>query len=88
MDTTAPSLPALPAPKTSFGALPMNKKLMMIGGAAALAAIIVVAAMWSRTPEQKVLFSNLSDRDGGAVVAAGGPGTLSCGAPQARRDGG
>jgi flagellar M-ring protein FliF len=26
--------------------------------------------MWSRTPDYKVLFSNLSDRDGGAVVAA------------------
>jgi len=70
MDTTALNPPALPAPKTSFGALPMNKKLMMIGGAAALAALIIVAAMWSKTPDQKVLFSNLSDRDGGAVVAA------------------
>jgi flagellar M-ring protein FliF len=70
MDTTALNPPALPAPKTSFGALPMNKKLMMIGGAAALAALIIVAAMWSKTPDHKVLFSNLSDRDGGAVVAA------------------
>jgi len=70
MDTTALNPAALPAPKTSFGALPMNKKLMMIGGAAALAALIIVAAMWSRTPDHKVLFSNLSDRDGGAVVAA------------------
>jgi len=70
MDTTALNPPALPAPKTSFGALPMNKKLMMIGGAAALAALIIVAAMWSKTPDHKVLFSNLSDRDGGAVIAA------------------
>jgi flagellar M-ring protein FliF len=70
MDTTALSPPALPAPRTTFGALPMNKKLMMIGGAAALVALVVVAAIWSRTPDHKVLFSNLSDRDGGAVVAA------------------
>jgi len=56
--------------QTTFGALPMRNKLMLAVGAAAMAAIIAAAAMWARTPDYRVLFSNLSDRDGGAVVAA------------------
>lgn len=56
--------------QTTFGALPMRNKLMLAVGAAAMAAIIAAALMWARTPDYRVLFSNLSDRDGGAVVAA------------------
>ena len=56
--------------QTTFGALPMRNKLMLAVGAAAMAAIIAAAVMWARTPDYRVLFSNLSDRDGGAVVAA------------------
>ncbi len=41
----------------------------MLGGAALVAAI-AVGVMWSRTPDYKVLYSNLSERDGGAVVAS------------------
>ncbi len=36
---------------------------------AALAAIVVASWLWSRTHEWRVLYSNLSDRDGGAIVA-------------------
>ncbi len=42
---------------------------MMIGGAAAIA-IVVGAWLWSQTPDWRVLFANLSDRDGGATIAA------------------
>lgn len=45
-------------------------KPLLIGVAAALVALIAVAALWSREPDYKVLFSNLEDRDGGAIVAA------------------
>ena len=45
-------------------------KPLLIGAAAALVALIAVAVMWSREPDYKVLFSNLDDRDGGAIVAA------------------
>jgi flagellar M-ring protein FliF len=60
----------MPAAQTVFGALPMRNKMMLGVGVAALAAVIAVAAMWARTPDYRVLFSNLSDRDGGSVVAA------------------
>lgn len=45
-------------------------KPVLLGGAAALVALIVAAALWSREPDYKVLFSNLDDRDGGAIVTA------------------
>jgi flagellar M-ring protein FliF len=69
MDTTANR--ADPGgPLTTFGALSAGNKLKLLVGAAALAGVIAAAAMWARTPDFRVLFSNLSDRDGGAVVAA------------------
>jgi flagellar M-ring protein FliF len=37
---------------------------------AAAIALVVVAFLWARTSEYRVLYSNLSDRDGGEVIAA------------------
>jgi flagellar M-ring protein FliF len=48
--------------------LKANPKLPMMLGGAALAAAIAVAVLWSRAPDYKVLYSNLSERDGGAVL--------------------
>lgn len=45
-------------------------KPVLLGAAAALVALIVAMAMWSSEPKYKVLFSNLDDRDGGAIVTA------------------
>jgi flagellar M-ring protein FliF len=74
MDTTADRLPApdsaAATPNTTFGALTLNRKIAVAAGVAALVAVIATGVIWSRTPDYKVLFSNLSDRDGGAVVAA------------------
>ena len=70
MDTYVERSGTAAAPQTAFGALPMRNRLMLGVGTAALAAVIAVAAIWARTPDYRVLFSNLSDRDGGSVVAA------------------
>lgn len=51
-------------------ALPPQRKLFLGGGVAALLAIIVAMAMWSHSPDYKVLFTNLTDKDGGAILAA------------------
>lgn len=45
-------------------------KPVLLGAAAAVVAVIVAVAMWSSEPKYKVLFSNLDDRDGGAIVTA------------------
>ncbi|HYF60007.1 MAG TPA: flagellar basal-body MS-ring/collar protein FliF [Burkholderiaceae bacterium] len=71
MDTTAVAQAPMPAaPGSALAALPARSKLMLGAGIAALAAVIVTAVMWARQPDYRVLFTNLSDRDGGAVVAA------------------
>lgn len=41
-----------------------------IAGAAGVVALVLVAALWSRAPDYNVLFSNLDDKDGGAIVTA------------------
>jgi flagellar M-ring protein FliF len=53
-----------------FTQLPNTQKLGFLAALAALIAVAAVALMWVRTPEYRVLYSNLSDRDGGEVVAA------------------
>ncbi|CAB3724213.1 MULTISPECIES: flagellar basal-body MS-ring/collar protein FliF [Achromobacter] len=45
-------------------------KPILLGAAAAVVALIVAAVMWTSEPKYKVLFSNLDDRDGGAIVTA------------------
>ncbi|HEU4621574.1 MAG TPA: flagellar basal-body MS-ring/collar protein FliF [Burkholderiaceae bacterium] len=60
----------VPKPATGIAALPARKKLMLGIGVAALAAIVAAAVMWSRQPDWRVLYANLADRDGGAVIAA------------------
>ncbi|AOZ02408.1 flagellar M-ring protein FliF [Cupriavidus sp. USMAHM13] len=50
--------------------LKANPRLPLMLGGAALAAAIAVGVLWSRSPDYRVLYSNLSERDGGAVIAS------------------
>ena len=47
-----------------------GRRFLAMLGVAALAAIMASLWMWGQKPEYRVLFSNFSDRDGGAIVAA------------------
>lgn len=51
-------------------ALPVQRKLMLAGGLAAMVAIFIAMLMWGRQGDFKVLYANLSDKDGGAIVAS------------------
>ncbi|MGH6648553.1 flagellar basal-body MS-ring/collar protein FliF [Aquabacterium sp.] len=51
-------------------ALPMQRKLMLGGGLAAIIAIFVAMVMWGQQGDFRVLYANLSDKDGGAIVAS------------------
>lgn len=53
-----------------FNLLSNARKIGLIASAAALVAIVVVAVLWARTPEYRVLYLNLGERDGGEVVTA------------------
>ena len=68
-ETTAP-LPAAAGVVPQFTRLPLRLKATFIVGAAAAVAIVVGAWLYSQQPEYRVLFGNLSDRDGGATIAA------------------
>jgi len=48
----------------------LGNKLVLVVAAAAVIAVMVVFWLWSQQPDYRVLFSNYSDKDGGAIVAA------------------
>ncbi len=47
-----------------------NPRAPLIFAVAVLIAVVAALVLWSRAPDYKVLYSNLSDRDGGAIVTA------------------
>jgi flagellar M-ring protein FliF len=49
---------------------PGIRNLFLALGAAAVMAVMAGVWMWGQQPEYRVLFSNFSDKDGGAIVAA------------------
>lgn len=52
-----------------FGRTPNGQKIMLMLGVAAIIASMAAVWMWGQRPDYRVLFSNFSDRDGGAIVA-------------------
>lgn len=48
--------------------LTFQQKMGVVAGIAALFALIAGAWIWGQTPDYRVLYSNLSDRDGGAII--------------------
>ena len=46
-----------------------GRKIMLMLGVAAAVAVMGAVWMWGQQPDYRVLFSNFSDRDGGAIVA-------------------
>src|SRR3972149_12338257 len=51
-----------------FNQLNLQQKMGLAVGVAALLALITGMWMWGQTPDYRVLYSNLSDRDGGAII--------------------
>ena len=52
-----------------MAALPLRSKLSALVGVAALAGVVLAMTLWSSKGDFKVLYANLSDKDGGAVIA-------------------
>ena len=48
----------------------MNGKILLAVGIAAVVAVMSAFWLWSQEPKYRVVFSNFSDKDGGAIVAA------------------
>lgn len=67
--SNAPLLvPAQPGFGARLAALPARSKLMLAVGISALLAVIVVLSMGMREGDYRVLFSGLSEKDGGQVI--------------------
>ena len=67
---TDPGAPqALRAPLTLWRRLSVNQRMGLIVGLAALVALLVVSLLWGRVQGYQVLYTNLSQADGGTVIA-------------------
>lgn len=60
---------ATPAWRQRLSTLDRAQRMRLGAGAALLVAAVVAAVVLNRQPDYRVLFSNLSDKDGGAIVA-------------------
>ncbi|HSW24956.1 MAG TPA: flagellar basal-body MS-ring/collar protein FliF [Burkholderiaceae bacterium] len=49
--------------------VPVKAMVMLTLGVAALAAVLAALAMWSKSGDYRVLYANLSDKDGGAILS-------------------
>jgi len=74
MATADEAVAAAPSPLQqaieNFNALTSRQKLAMMSALAAAIALTVGVLLWSRAPDYAVLFSNLEEKDGGAIVTA------------------
>lgn len=61
---------AMRATPPLLGQLRANPRLPLMIGASAAVAVIAALWLWGRAPDYGVLYSNLSDRDGGAIIAS------------------
>lgn len=71
-ETTAGNAPAAnPAERLrdAFNRLGSQQKIVLMVAVAAMIAVIVGTILWSRQPNWKVLFSNLTEKDGGSIAA-------------------
>ncbi|MET3440772.1 flagellar M-ring protein FliF [Variovorax paradoxus] len=70
MSSAAPA-GAMPSPGSAFAdRMRAQPKLPLIVGAAAIVAAAAAFLLWSRAPDYGVLYTNVSDRDGGAIIAS------------------
>ena len=60
---------AAPGPLARLAAMPAAAKMKVGGGLAALVAVVIAIGLWSSQGDYRVLFANLPDKEGGAVVA-------------------
>ena len=66
-DTAPPNV--LQAPLALWRRLSVNQRVGLLAGLAALVALLVVSLMWARVQSYQVLYTNLSQADGGSVIA-------------------
>lgn len=61
---------SLISPQAFLARISGQQKMGLMLAASAIIALLAGGWMWSQAPDYKVLFSNVSDRDGGAIIAS------------------
>ena len=56
--------------REAWGRLSNPQRLALMVAVAAIVAVVIGTVLYNRQPDYKVLFSNLSERDGGAIITA------------------
>src|SRR5215218_5519145 len=74
MNNAVASNPALPMVEPAsfagrMAAMPMRSKVSAFIGVAALAGVVYAMTAWTSHGDYRVLYANLADKDGGAVIA-------------------
>ena len=54
--------------RDAFNRLSAQQKIAFMVGIAAIIAVVVGTVLWSQQPDWKVLFSNIGEKDGGAII--------------------
>lgn len=67
--STASAIPVNPTLTQRLAALEQGQKLRLAVGAALFVAIAIIGLVMGRQAEWRVLYANLSDKDGGAIIA-------------------
>lgn len=65
-----PSNVIAPSRLQALARLPLQQLIGLVLAVGLTATLLVGAWTWSSTPDYRVLYANLSDRDGGAIIAA------------------
>src|SRR5574343_528891 len=71
-DTTTAAAPGTLADRlrTAFARLSSQQKILLGVALAAIVALLVASNTWLKQADYKVLFSNIGERDGGAIISA------------------
>ncbi|HRE15519.1 MAG TPA: flagellar basal-body MS-ring/collar protein FliF [Rhodocyclaceae bacterium] len=72
-DTTTESIPGnaqVERLREAFARLTVQQRMILAIAVAALIAVLVGGVLWAKQPDFRVLFSNLSEKDGGAIITA------------------
>ncbi|MBI5911042.1 MAG: flagellar M-ring protein FliF [Betaproteobacteria bacterium] len=61
----------LPASRIQvLGMIPLQQKFGLMAALAVIVALLVGGWLWGQSPDYRVLYANLSDRDGGAIISS------------------
>ena len=69
-NTTAGAANPLDRLRYALGQLSNQQKILLMVAVAAVIALVIASSTWLKQADYRILFSNISERDGGSIIAA------------------